>query len=177
MNKKIELAKKLRTLANEATIEAEREQAARMLATLMEKHSITDEQIEEANTEMFAFSFKKTDLSQEEINLVNHIVGSVTPTETALKVGREDGGVYIQTTPALFIEADAKCMFFLARYREELNIFLRAFIYKNDLAWKHGQGASISNMTAEELDEIKRVSRTMDGLTKHQYHKQIQGES
>ena len=138
MSKCIDLAKKLKALANRG-IDGEKINAETMLNALMKKHGITIEEIEGEKIEDYYFQVKK-----EDIRLWHQIIAKVDDSissygefpKNVIKEFSLKGNHMLKCTTSQYVEIEAKLSFYKKLYEEELEIFFIAFLSANDLLVK-----------------------------------------
>lgn len=175
MNKYIELAKKLKALADKG-VGGEKLNAKNMLDSLLKKHGLTIDDIEiEKESEYF---FK---LKPDEHRLWNQIVHSVRndikcygkfPQKDIKQIGLS-GNYCIISTLAEYIEIEAKFKIFMRLYRDELNIFYHSFCTANNLLVDPKNPITIDELTEDELKTLKRINQMSKNIKTEQYRKQL----
>lgn len=166
--KLIELARKLNELAKRG-IDGEKETAERKLAELMEKHGISLEDIEAETTTDVQFYYA----SALEQRLLLQIAASVGVTSYGENTRTRN--VWLTLTASQRIEVEFKYDIYRRALKEELEIFLRAFIHKNDIYDKKREPIKTSDLTREEKEIILRAQLMSEGIKKANVHKQLQG--
>jgi len=175
MNKYIELAKKLKALADKG-IGGEKINAKKMLESLLKKHNLSIEDIEGEKEDNYFFKLKN-----DENRLWNQIVYSVRndikcygkfPQKDIKRLGLT-GNYCIQSTLSEYIEIEAKFNIYMKLYREELNIFYHAFCTANDLLVEPKSKITIDDLTPEEKKKLQRVDQMSKNIKKEQYRKQL----
>lgn len=175
MSKHIELAKKLKALADRG-IDGEKLNAERMLQALLKKHNLTIIDIEGEKTDNYFFKLKGN-----ERQLWYQIVKSVNADikcygefpKKDIKRLEMDGNYCITSTLAEYIEIEAKFSIYKRLYEEELNIFYHAFCTANDLLITPKKQIDISDLDAEELKTLLRVRQMSLNIKSEQYRKQL----
>jgi len=174
MSKHIELARKLKALADKGT-GGEKINAEVMLNALMEKHGITIEEIEGEKIEDYFFNIEKhrQPLWHQIVKHTNYSIKCYgeLPKESIDKYLLA-GNWMISCTASEYIEIEAKCDFYQRLYDEETNIFYGAFLRANDLLVKNPNKEE-KEMTLEEYEKWKRVNDMAGNITIGQFRKQI----
>jgi hypothetical protein len=177
MSKHIELAKKLKALADKG-VGGEKLNAEKMLNSLLKKHNLTIEDIEGEKTDNYFFKLKK----EEDERLWSQIVKSVNPDincygELPAKEVRRlkmDGNYFITSTLAEYIEIEAKFNIYKRLYKEELNVFYHAFCTANDILVKPKKPIDIIDLSVDELKTYMRIRQISHNIKSEQYRKQLQ---
>jgi len=166
MDKKEELLKKIKALA-ERGVGNEKDNASKILKSLMDKYGITDAEINDERVDYHWFKYGTT----MEERLINQIIYMVTGQQNLYthKLLKKHTGT--KCTVAQSIEIDACASFYKAKLKEDLEVFLRAFVHKNNI---FPPDAPQSFATEEiDLDMLKMAQ----GMTKHEYHKMLPNDS
>ena len=169
MNKILELAKKLKQLA-EKGIDGEKVNAEQMLIKLMKKHSITLDDLELIEVKMY--EFKVTPISKK---LFYQVLVSVTNTKTDIFTKRgKPNSVFSELTPLQYIEIKSKFDFYSKAFMDEIDVLRTAFIFKNDIY--PSVPRSNNERQAPSPDEVKRLKRAAkiaEVLELNIYHKSL----
>jgi hypothetical protein len=173
MNDKIiDLLKKLKELADRG-VDGEKQTAERMLQQMMKKHGITWEELngdERTDHEFFASKDQKQFLHQ----VAASVLGRIT-VQRLVKDRKYKKSIFIKCTDAEFIEINAKFNFYWQAYQRDLDTFYHAFIQKNRL-FKKPEESDYDNqpeITPKERARLMKLSLMMEGLDRHQFHKQL----
>lgn len=170
MSKYIELARKLRALA-EKGVGGERVNAEQQLRNLMEKHGFTIDDLEAEETKYHLFQ-----VPHHHKKLFKQIAYSVlgfgfrfaelndTPDEMA-----------VETTAAKAVEIESKFQFYMSAWEEELDLFFLAFVKKNDLYHDSAPTATARDLSLEELRKHMEAELVAQGITKRIFRTQING--
>lgn len=129
----LEKMEKLKTLA-ERGVGGEKENAAALLARFMEKHGITEADLDDLKTQTYWIRYK-TDWERRLIFQITYMhlgsghafgcVGTYT--------GRSRKKVGVDCTAAQYIEIQADFEFYNAHMADEMDLFYSAFLHKNHL--------------------------------------------
>lgn len=167
MNEKaIELAKKLKALADKGT-GGEKENAQVLLERFLKQHDITLEELELDAEDWYPFT-----VSKEQMQIFIVLVAHVCSLETRYIPGKK---VQILCTMTKALELEAKFDFYWRAYTEELDVFKRAFVMKNEL-WANGtwEGKEMTpEQKAKHEEEARRARLMALGLNRQQYLKQL----
>lgn len=175
MNKHIDLAKKLKALS-EKGVGGEKINAEKMLNDLMKKHNLTIEDIEGENKFDYFLKLKK-----EEEKLFNQIVKRVN-TEIPLygefpakdiKAFKLKGNFLIKCTASEYVEIESMFIVYNRLYKDELNIFYRAFCTANDLLVTSKDARSVKDMTDDEYNDWLRATAMASKIKSETFRKQI----
>lgn len=163
MSKYIELAKKLKALA-ERGVDGERYNAEAKLKSLLEKHGLTMEDIEEE--EVCVNEIKITKEKKKLFHQIGyHVIGKKYKNTD---VRRHRNTIYIKCTIAQAIEIEAKLNFYYKLYKEEMEIFHHAFIQKNNLFAHDGKP---QEPKPEDREKMQRVLEMASTIKKESYSK------
>lgn len=172
MDKIIELLKKLKALA-EGGVDGEKDNAEKLLYTMMKKHGITMDMLEENIRRRKTF---KITAAQKKVFF--QVAGSVLGKNTAYwhnKKSKAQIKEYdFELTEIEFLEVKAKFDFYWKAYQEELEIFTSAFIHKNRLYSKPtDEDEEPKELTLEEKQRIFKIRQMMDGMESRTFLKQL----
>lgn len=175
MSKHIELAKKLKALADRG-IGGEKQNAETMLNQLMKKHNITIEEIEGEKIEMHFFK-----IDSKHHSLWFQIVKRTNDTircygefpKSKIKQFNLGGNYAIDSTTSEYIEIEAKYDFYRRLYESELDIFFSAFLDANDLLCDNKPEDLKKQYTKEEIEKMRRIQSLSNKITVGQFKKQL----
>jgi len=177
MNKHIELAKKLKALADKG-VGGEKVNAEKMLNDLLKKHNITIEDIEGEKTEDYFFKVKSKDahLFTQIVKRVRYdlkVYGEV-PAKKIKEWGLK-GNYFTTCTAFEFIEIRTMFDHYTELYKKELDIFFGAFLQANDLLAKPPQNElkSIKDLTPEEKLRWMRQTEMASKIKSETFRKRI----
>lgn len=163
MSKYIELAKKLKALADRG-IGGEKINAEKMLKALMKKHGITMQEIEGDEID-----FNEIIVSKEKKKLFHQIGYSIFGKAFRnLDIRRVGSTRYVKCTKAQAVEWEAKLNFYWRLYAEELDIFFHAFVQRNNI---FSSDAEEHEPKPEERERIRRVLEMASTIKKESYSK------
>lgn len=161
MSKILNLAKKVKALADQG-VGGEKENAAAILLALCNQHGIRPEDLEDEAVTTRVFS---TTPDTEKIIL--QCIASTTVAEISGWVDkRKPRDRFVKVTDAEYLEIQAKIEFYVPIWLKELRTFRSAFIQVNDLGAKGtGNEPPAEPMEPEELAELLRKMKAMDKNT------------
>lgn len=174
MSKHIELAKKLKALADRG-VGGEKINAEMMLNALMKKHNITIEDIEGEKLEDYYFSFDKSEHSLwlQIVKTTNRNIKCYGEfPEKVIKEFELKGNYMITCSASDFIEIEAKHDFYKSLYKEELDVFYTAFLSANKLFFIKEESEE-KEMTEEEYRKWKRIAELSAKITIGKFRKQL----
>lgn len=173
----INLAKKLKSLS-ERGIGGEKENAIAMLQSLMKKHSITMEMINENDAKDHDFVIND-DEETFFIQIIANVIGVKDTQWGTYKMHPKQKIIYwINCTPSEAIEIQAKFNFFIKIWVKERDIFYSAFIQTNRL-WSKPSGENNDDekeLSREEKEKIRKMLSLMEVMDRHLFIKQIENK-
>jgi len=172
---KQELIKKIKALAD-GGVGGEKENAQKLLAELMLKYNITEEEIAEETVKDFDFKIPKLFKARE---LISQVIYSVVGNEVEEEKGLYTYGIkknkyIIKCTAAEFLEIKAKYNFYLHYLKIESDRFYNAFVQANKIFPPPNKKCEEKQkffMSDEDLKMLELAER----LEKHEYRLQIEG--
>ncbi|TDD77128.1 hypothetical protein [Flavobacterium caseinilyticum] len=175
MSKTIELAKKLKALADKG-IGGEKINAEKMLTDLLKKHNLTIEEIEGEKEQDYFFIVSKEDfkLWYQIVKKVNNDIKVFGP--FPIKMQKEmylKGNYMVSCSVSNYIEIEAKNDFYQRLFKDELDLFSSAFIHANDLEVDLS-GKEAPELSREEYNQLIRVRDMADKIKKGTFLKQLQ---
>lgn len=178
MSKHIELAKKLKSLAD-GGVGGEKTNAETLLNALMAKHKITIEDIEGEKTEDYCFNLSESEhrLWFQVVKVVNHDIKCYGKfPKSYIKKLNLKGNYMITCTASEYIEIEAKYNFYNKLYIEESNVFYSAFLQANNLLVDNPNRKSerkLEDITMSEFLEFNRINEMAKKIKIGQFNKQI----
>lgn len=167
-NQYIELAKKLKKLA-ETGVGGERYNAQKQLDRVMEKHGITKEQLEDDVKVDVVFKIRR-----HQKRLFGQVLASVIGMNApAFSYRKAPCTIFVSMTKVQEAEVRAKFGFYWRAWQDQQELFMRAFIMKNNLYPADGQVRSSDQLTAKEMAETLEAFRIASGLPVAEYFKPI----
>ncbi len=164
-NKEKELILKIKALADKG-IEGEKENAQKILNSLLKKYNITVESLETEELHWCKF-----DVTKVERRLLDQIAYSVT---ADFDLSIVNGITYLELTKAQEVEVRFKFSFYNNLYKKELELFYHAFIHKNDIYNKDPKNTVDPNeFTEEEKERRRRVKEMSKGIERGQLLRQL----
>jgi len=173
VNKVIELAKKLKALADKG-IGGEKTNAETLLKKFLKKHNLSIDDIEN-KTEYSHYYFKAKGINA---HLLNQIAKRVRYDMRVFDVYKfawknKGGNIGIECTVAEYIEVEAMYELYKPLYASELKIFYKAFLMANDLLARPPETKKASDLTKEELKEYLRQSAMASNIDSKTFRKQL----
>lgn len=175
MSKHIELAKKLKALADKG-IGGEKINAEKMLTDLLKKHNLTIEEIEGEKQEDYFFTISENDwkLWYQIVKKVNYEIKVYGPfPDNVQKQHGLNGNYMISCSASNYIEIEAKNDFYQRLFNEELDFFSSAFIQANDLEVDR-PGKEAPELSREDYNQLIRVRDMADKIKKGEFLRQLQ---
>ena len=168
MEKYIELAKKLKELADKGT-GGERVNAQHKLHVLMERHGFTIDDIEGEQIDLRRFAVPKS--SQR---LFSQVACTVLGEDFELfGVKGKSDVVVIKTTVSLAIELESKFEFYHKYWLDEMEDFFSAFISLNNLYPKGGTPRDWMSLSREERAKYEKAQKLAKHIEERRFLKQI----
>lgn len=158
--------RKIKVLAEEGTTEGERQAAKRKLEQLLEKHSITLDQLAEQE-ETAKHIFVCVDALERKLLL--QVIGMVKDTHkvTTSRIYRSKKKVLVKATPLQMVEIKILFEAYRKAFAKSLDNFLTAFINANNIFPKSQSGdGEDRNLTDEELKRLKMIAMMAAGIQK-----------
>ncbi len=178
MSKYIELAKKIKALAEQG-VEGEKQNAEKLLKSLMKKHNISIEDLEDEIVERFYFQIppSKHELEYRVLHQLTgmfkiKLYGRFPP--KVMKEYRLKGNYMIECSKVVYLEINAKYEFYIARMEKRIDEFFYAFCIKNNLLVDPGEKVELSD---EHKNEYRNAIKLSMGMEKDAFAKQIEKKS
>lgn len=167
---------KIKALADGTTFEGERESALEHLHRLMEKHGITEQDLNDDVVTTHEFKFRN---ARERILLLQVLYKVFDNTSwtsySYSKNGRKvSNTVGVDCTKAQKLEVDFLYDFYKRLYRKEEDLFFTAFVNKHNLFGSKPTGGKSKELSREEA---RRLAQMMNGMDDATPHKQIEERS
>ena len=158
MSKFIELAKKLKALAEQG-VGGEKVNAEIKLRALMQKHNISMSDIEEPVLVERVFI-----IPDKYRRLFMYIVMNVCGDVSIYKSSRKRTAFFVEMSAEDYILVTQKFDFYSKAYEQKLKVFLRSFIMANDLFMKINDDdedppESLNSMSDEYLEALEMASK------------------
>lgn len=159
MSKILDLAKKLKALADQG-VGGEKQNAQAKLDELIKKHGIDPGQLESDKVTARIFEFK-----QGEKDIVAHVIWIVG---NNIKLfghrDKEDTACIADITDIQFVEIQFMLDLYLTAWREELKLFRKAFIHKNNLYFtgEVEEAARPKPLSLAERIKLEQMTRAID---------------
>lgn len=178
MSKYIELAKKIKALAEQG-IEGEKDNAEKLLKSLMKKHIISIEDLEDEKVERFYFQIPPS-THELEYRVLHQLTGIFKiklygrfPPKS-MKKYRLKGNYMIECSKVIYLEINAKYEFYIARMEKRIDEFFYAFCIKNNLLVDPGEKVELSE---EDKKEYRNAVKLSMGMERDSFAKQIEKKS
>lgn len=172
----LEKMKGLKALA-ERGVDGEKESAQRMLEKFMEKYGMTESDIGDEAVEIAWFRFQ--DFS--EFRLISQIIYMVMgDCDTYRKLGkanRKHKALGVYCTAAERLEIELNIDFYKRAMQEELKLFYKAFMNKNNLFPPDGKARATTSSDELSREEALKLSFMMEGMEQHTIRKMIEGDN
>lgn len=161
--KKIEKLKKLKELAERGEPN-ERDVARTKLNEMLEKHGISESEIDKPDVVRRAFRYKKC---EDNKSILCQVIWSVVASASIFshKTKKE---VYVETDYAQYIEIVEKYKHFACIFEKQKASFITAFILKNEL-YSKGTGEEKDNEKEMSKEELSQVLGMMSSLKKEHF--------
>lgn len=171
----LEKLEKVKALADRG-VGGEKESAERTLAALMARYNVTEEDLEDGKATTHWIRYK-TAWERKLLNQLaymylgaGHSFGCMGASS-----GRTRKKVGISCTPAQYIEIEADFAFYSAAMEEEMTLFYRAFLNKNNLFPPPELAGEPENTDTEpDLEREMKIAAMMAGLDRHTRHKALE---
>ena len=170
----LERLKGVKALAEKGS-DGERDNAAALLAALMQKYGITEADLENAQISTHWIRYKTVyerkllfQLSYMHLGK-GHASGCV-----GRYTGRRRKEVGINCTPAQYIEIVADYQFYRKALEEEMDIFYSAFIQKNELFPPTDLAGRQDDSGPVDIDVILKMQAMMEGIEHRTRHRAIE---
>lgn len=169
MDKLIELAKKLKALADRG-VDGEKRNAAALLEAFMKKHNISDEEIYGEQIIRHQFNIKK-----DEFKFFNQIVRGVRFDLQVKWYGNKKSAPLVDCTAAEYLEIIAKFEHYSALYKKELRVFYLAFLEANKLLATppDAEKQTAAELSVEEQEIRRRASSMSQDIKRDDYKKRL----
>lgn len=179
MTERERLLKKLGALKALADrdVGGEKVNAEERLRYLMQKHNITEDDLEDAGVRLYWIRYK----TEYERKLLFQLAYMYTGSGHAHGCigkwsNRPRKEVGIDCTPAQYIEIESDFDFYRAALKEEMDIFYSAFVQKNNLFPPPELAGSTSSSDDVDLVKLEKMQAMMSGIDRRTRHKALPGE-
>lgn len=174
IDKILTLARKLKALA-EKGVDGEKTTAIKTLEAFMAKHEIKPEDLDDDIRKRRQFK-----VTNNQYKFFKQIIASVCGSNYIIKYDpRKKYSVYkpywVDLTDVEFVEISAKFEFYWKAWEKDLELFYSAYIQKNKLYRKPSEDddREEKELTPEERARLYKIMNMMEGLDRHQFHKQL----
>jgi hypothetical protein len=169
MNEKyIELAKKLKALADGSKAAGEKHTAQLHLDKVMKKYNISAKELEEDR--LLRIEFK---VPRSKKTLFGAIAVSVTGINRWWGQHKKRSIFYGEVSKSEEAEIRAKFSFYSQVYDDQLDLFLKAFIHKNDIYPPDLDATHISDLSKEEQKQAMIIHQIAEGLKRSIFYKTL----
>ncbi len=177
MTEREELLKRLeriKALADRG-VGGEKENAEALLQRLMQKYNITEEDIEKKVERIYWIRYK-TDLERKLIYQIayKHCGSGHACRGVGTYSGRSKKLIGVTCTPSIYIEVEADFEFYREALKEDLDIFMQAFIHKNDI---FPDPELVKDEPKSDFvmdrDRALKITAIMDGIDQRTRHKAL----
>ena len=176
MEKHIELAKKLKALA-EKGVGGEAKNAQQMLDKMLKKHNLTLSDIDGDSTNDYYFMATGVNarLFHQIVKCVNHNLKVYIFPKSKASIYGIKANMVITCTAYEFVEIDQMFSVFSRLFKEESEIFYTAFLAANDLLVNppDSERKSVSDLSPEELEKWRRSQEMSSKIKRESIRKQL----
>lgn len=163
----------LKALADQG-VGGEKVNAEERLRYLMQKHGITETDLEDAGVRLYWIRYK----TAYERKLLFQLAYKYTGPGHAhgcvgTYTGRRRKKVGIDCTPAQYIEIEADFEFYRAALAEEMDLFYTAFINKNRLFPPPELAGDADDPDEIDFDKLEKLQSMMDGIERRTRNKAL----
>lgn len=162
----IEKAKKIKALADGGFMN-EKHTAKKILSDYCKKHGIDMEELNEVETSEFLIKY---DSGTKEILI--QIIGMVSRSSKIYGVVGRTQAMIFEGSESDHIRIEAMYDHYKKLYLEELEIFKRAFVHRNNL-YPSGIDVNPKKVSQEELDKIRRSRKMSESVQKKDFNQQL----
>ena len=167
-DKFLQLAKKLKALADQG-VGGEKENAAAKLTAFMEKHGITMDQLGEDKRERSPFRVTK-DQHKLFFQVAASVIGMRATTYWVIPGKRNL--VKLETTKSEAIEIELKFRHYWKAYTDELKIFYSAFIQRNRI-FSIDAKSTCQEPSEDDVQHAIRVLKMAGAIKKVKIHREL----
>lgn len=161
-----ELLVKLQNLA-ERGVGGEKETAKKKLAKLLKENGLTENDLNEQTEHYYLFKYKDALNKRLLMQCIFKTMGAANDISIYRTKGKRNKlGIYC--TPAQKLEIDLDFEFYSALFEQEADIFMSAFIDKQDIYPKDAPVLSINSeeLNSEDIEKLKKRSYYRSGVSK-----------
>lgn len=165
---KMEIISKLKALSDRG-IDGEKENATKLLHKLMKKYGITEEDIEQEEVKTVWVTLK----NKAEVKICSQIIYAHFNNTNLWQRRGHRTKYWVELTPAQEIEFKYMLSVYLKSFYEEQEIFINAFIQKNQIFPINGPVTDIDDLTAEEREKAIKSSMMAQGIERTRIRKAL----
>jgi len=166
MSKLIELAKKIKALAEQG-VDGEKETAQRKLEKFLKDHNLTLDELEEDVINPYCFY-----ITEKQFKLFIQVVANVINRSKVSYSKPKKNTIKLHCTLAEYIEIELKFRHYWKDYNDQLNVFFSAFIHANDI-YPESSSSDREKITKEELERLHRIHLLATGVVPTKIHKEL----
>lgn len=174
MSKHIELAKKLKALADRG-VGGEKINAKKMLRDFMKKHRLSIEDIDGEKKEKHFFKASGRDriLLHQIVKRVNYDLEFYEIPAALVKKWNCEGNNYAWCTVSEYIEIEAMFKIYRKLLREEYKLFYHAFLMANDLLCRPPKLKTEEELSPQEYKDLLRSMAMASNIKKETFRRQL----
>lgn len=165
---KMDVIKKLKALSDRG-INGEKENATKLLNKLMKKYGITEEELEKSEVKTIWITLK----NHAEVKICSQILYAHFENVSLWQRNGHRTKYWLELTPAQEIEFKYMLSVYLKSFYNEQEIFINAFIQKNQIFPINGPVIDISELTPEEREKAIKSSMMAQGIEKTRIRKAL----
>lgn len=151
----------------ERGVDGEQENAEALLAKLMEKYNISEDELSESTRKRYVFEFHGKDQKKILLQIIFKVTGEcgyeLKYTQSGRKVKTHLGA---ECTPSEKVEIEFLADFYTALWERERDAFLKAFIHKHKI-YSLREDAPKREMSDEEAEKLYALMRGMSDESPH----------
>ena len=168
--KYLELAKKIKALADQGK-SGEKENAEAMLLKIMQEHNISKEELQSNTKEWVLFVVRG---GKYNMKLFFQVASSVISLSTYKQSKLKKSNIWLEVTKLEQMEIQSKYEFYRQALADEMDTFFMGFVYNNRIFNPNAEGGK-KDITPEEREKLIRALRMTNGMKDLQFVKQIKG--
>lgn len=168
---KIDLVNKLKELM-QSDNEYERKSAEDKLKLIMNKYDIDESELDNDKINHYTFYYHNNLEKTLLVQTIIKILGFDTPMYKNTGKGKKIR-LYINCTYSQYLEISMQYDFYVELMKEELDVFIRAFVYKHNIF--PSTEPDDRELSDDEIDKIMRARQMMQGMKDKSYIYRIEG--
>ncbi len=166
-----ELAKKLKALADRGE-GGEKYNAQGHLQRLMKKYHISMEDIEREKRDWLQFRVGRSVARRLFFSVAKSVAGH--DVDNCKASVHYPSKVWLNVTKLEKLEIEAKYDFYFKAYKEQLELFYYTFLRKNRIFHRDREGFRVEDLSPEELEEYRKISKMADTIEEKPFRKALQ---